>query len=46
MPAAFKTRIPSGIWSCLYVSFPSALNTWRAVGKLPPRSNVRVTLAL
>jgi len=26
-----KTRIPSGIWSRLYGSFPSALNTWSKV---------------
>jgi len=25
------TRIPSGIWSSLYGSFPSALNTWSKV---------------
>ena len=26
-----ETRIPSGIWSRLYGSFPSALNTWSKV---------------
>ena len=28
---AKRTRIPSGIWSRLYGSFPSAVNTWPKV---------------
>jgi len=32
--ASDLTRIPSGIWSCLYGSFQSALNTYRAWGAI------------